>query len=67
MSKYGCYVHDNDEWVLLDDQGRRRGRLIDLDKQILGWRQKRLYEPSGWFRIDVLKLGKPPDGNGRTA
>lgn len=60
----GRYVHIGDGWILQDEQGVPRGRLIELDRQILGSRRKRLYEPSGWFRIDAMKLGKPPDRKG---
>lgn len=49
------YVHIGDGWVLLDDSGACRGRLIELDKQILGSAQKRLYEPTKWFKMDGLK------------
>lgn len=49
------YVHIGDGWVLLDDSGACRGRLIDLDRQILGSTQKRLYEPTGWFKMDAPK------------
>jgi hypothetical protein len=49
------YVHIGDGWVLLDDSGACRGRLIELDRQILGSTQKRIYEPTKWFKMDVLK------------
>ncbi|OPG91323.1 hypothetical protein B2I21_35075 [Chryseobacterium mucoviscidosis] len=49
------YVHIGDGWVLLDDSGACRGRLIELDRQILGSTQKRLYEPTKWFKMDALK------------
>ncbi|MEI2285007.1 hypothetical protein [Paenibacillus polysaccharolyticus] len=49
------YVHIGDGWVLMDDSGACRGRLIELDKQILGSGQKRLYEPTKWFKMDARK------------
>lgn len=49
------YVHIGDGWVLMDDSGACRGRLIELDRQILGLTQKRLYEPTKWFKMDGLK------------
>lgn len=58
MSKIGRYVHVGDGWVLLDESGACRGRLLELDRQILGSTQKRLYEPTGWFKLDGWKVGK---------
>ncbi|MGR6546284.1 hypothetical protein [Paenibacillus tundrae] len=47
-----------DGWVLLDDYGACRGRLIDFDGRLLGSKQKRLYEPTGWFKMDERKTVK---------
>lgn len=55
----GRYVHVVDGWVLLDESGVCRGRLLELDRQILGSTQKRLYEPTGWFKLDGWKVSKP--------
>lgn len=54
----GRYVHVGDGWVLLDDSGACRGRLIDFDGRLVGSVQKRLYEPTGWFKMDGWKAGK---------
>lgn len=51
-----CYVLSKDGYTLIDDTGAAVGRLIDLDKQILGKSVKRHKEPSGWFKGHVYKI-----------
>lgn len=50
------YVHVGDGWVLLDDSGACRGRLIELVDPKLAQPLKRLYEPTGWFKMDDRKV-----------
>lgn len=51
-----CYVLSKDGYTLIDETGAAVGRIIDLDKQILGRSVKRNREPSRWFKGHVYKI-----------
>ena len=50
-----CYVVASDGYTLINDQGVPVGRVIDLERQILGKDIKRAREPTGWFTGLVYK------------
>lgn len=57
-----CWIYRDGEYMLFNDSGAVIATLTPLDGQIHGQHEKRLYEPTRWFRIDGHRIiGKPPD------
>lgn len=51
-----CYVVREDGYALIDETGVVVGRVIDLDRQILGSKSKLCREPTRWFTWHVHKI-----------
>lgn len=60
--QFMCWIPHPEGMVLIDEQAKPRGLLIEYPIQREVEIQKRLYEPTRWFKMDGHKsIGKPPD------